>query len=51
MGTKEDFWNTLCLTIIRDSPDSNPEPTVTVPVIHDCTNEISVLVFIYISHY
>ena len=40
----EDFQNALCWTMIRDSPDSHPGPTVTVT--HDCTNEISVFVFI-----
>ena len=34
----EDFKNVLCWTMIRDSPDSQPGPTVTVT--HDCTNEI-----------
>ena len=33
----EDFYNALWWTMIRDSSDSHPGPTVTVT--HDCTKE------------
>ena len=34
----EDIYNALCWTMIRDSSDSHPGPTVTVT--HDCIKEI-----------